>query len=110
MTPQRCVYLKLRGTWRSVSPRRRAGAAGKRWRRFRPTCSCTDAAMRTTVQPRRAVTAPPLTQESHLPGGLCKALDLGADTVAYGGVDTLREDPRQARLDALESRRRCFDK
>jgi hypothetical protein len=58
---------------------------------------------------RRAVTARPLTQESHLPGGLCKALDLGADTVAYGGVDTLGEDPRQARLDALERRRRCFD-
>ena len=42
-----CVYLTLKGTWRSVSPMRRAGAAGKRWRRFRPTCSCTGAAMRT---------------------------------------------------------------
>lgn len=103
MTPQRCVYPTLNVSWRSLSPMRRAGAAGKRWRRFRPTCSCTGAAM------RRAVTAPPVTQESHLPGGLCKALDLGADTVAYGGVDTLGEDPRQARLDAFERRRRCFD-
>ena len=104
MPPQRCIYLTLTGEL----AKRVADEASR-------SCGETMAALQThhalaRVRPCAREPVPsPLTQESRLPGGLGKALDLGADTVAYGGVDTLGEDPRQALLDALERRRRCFD-